>query len=123
MHSLGEDDKLFFGIGLIFSFSTISCISVLIIYSENFKNKINEAVKKFNLIRLKSDDRKVQKYCNLAILQFESSRKFISCGLFELNWKHIFLMMTSFFSYLVMMIQFDYMLTLKQINILSGAAD
>lgn len=119
-HSLEIDDKIFLMAAVIFCISSISCIIILTINSEIYKNKNNKAMLKFNLIKLKSKDKRVQSFCYLGILQLKNSSNFISCGLFDLNWKHVFAMISSFFAYLVMIIQFDYMLTTKNINILSN---
>lgn len=111
VHELDTDDKIFFCCGLVYSISITSCICILIKYSENVKSMIEKNFNQINLIRFNSKHKNVQKYCELAILQLDSSTKLISCGLFEINWQHIFLMLSSLFSYLVVVIQFDYMLT------------
>lgn len=123
VHNLGGDDKLLFGFASFFSITIISFISVLIIQSQNICEKVTNAIRKINLIKLKSKEKNIQKYCHLATLQLEVSNKFISCRLFDLNYKFIFTMISSCFSYLVMMVQFDYMLKENQFKILSAATD
>lgn len=118
VHDLGASDKIFFGAGIVFVVSTAFSYLLVICFSNYFSNSFNKIYEKINFIRLENDERKIRKICELGILQLECTRKEITCGLFDLNWKHLFLLMSSFFSYLVMMIQFDYMLSSKQIKIM-----
>jgi hypothetical protein len=120
VHDLGTDDVILFFAFVVFSVSTAFCSSITILTSTYFSKCFSQAFEKINLIFIKFNDRKIQKICELGILQLQNSRKEISCGFFAFNWKHVFLMLSSFFSYLIMMIQFDYMITTKNIEVVYG---
>ena len=117
VHNLEIDDKIFLCICITLSLSATAGVLPLTSYSKMIGRIISTAIGKINLIRLKCDDKKVQKNCELAILQFEHSRKLISCEMFELDWKFIFSMMSSVFSFLLTMVQFDYVISTRQLEI------
>lgn len=119
VHNLDTDDVILFFAFVVFCVSTAFCSSITILTSTYFSECLSNCIKKFSLISFQFNDKKVQKFCILAILQLESSRRDISCGVFAFNWKFVFLIISSSFSYLVMMIQFDYMLTTKNIKIMN----
>lgn len=114
-HNLGNDDLTLFLGGISFSFFAGLACFIAISYSISVARTIKKAIKIFNKIQMKfNDDAKIQKYCNLANLQLSSVQSEFSCGLFDFNYKLIFTLMSSIFAYLVMMIQFDYMLTIRR---------
>lgn len=109
-HELDSGDKIFFAAILIFSISNGALCFTIVIFSKDFLKFIKSNIQSFLKISLKRDQKKIRKICELGILQLGGSRKFISCGLFEINWKLIFLVFSSLFSHLITMIQFDYSL-------------
>lgn len=117
MHELGSDNLILFYSFIVFTCSYTHYGVVITISSVYFSNCFSSAINNLNLIALKIKEKKIQKFCSLAVLQLTAIQKEISCGLFEFNWKFIFLLISSVFSYLVTMMQFDYMLTLQNIKI------
>lgn len=123
-HDLDSGDVIFFVAGLNFSFfNGLSCFIVIAI-SMALNNTMKISMKICNRIQIKNQVKKVHKLNYIAILQFTFLRKNFSCGLFDFNWKLIFTLAASFFSYLIMMIQFDYMLSInREIMSVNGTAD
>ncbi len=117
VHDLGMEDKIFMCVGALFCTFTTIFFGILIFFSNALECIINNAVESFNLFHIKSEDKNIQKSCELAILQFEHSRKLVSCGMFEFDWKLIFSTGASIFSNLITMIQFDYTLNTNQVEI------
>lgn len=113
VHNLSVDDVIFFCAGASFTcFNSLMC-SLVIFFSMRFDKTTKNLFKFFNQIQMKNSDQKIRKICFLANLQLGHSKKNLSCGLFDLNWHLIFTLMASFFSYLITMIQFDYMVTVR----------
>lgn len=119
MHSLGSDDLVLFYSFVIFTLSYTLCGLIIIFSSVYFSNSFSKVFKNLNSIRLKNNDEKIWKICTHSILQLDVLHNEISCGLFSLNWKFVFLMISSCFAYLVMMIQFDFMLTIQNIQFIA----
>lgn len=115
IHELEMEDKILFLAFIVFTISTLFCCLIIIISSTYFFNCFGNATNIINLICVKNNDKKIQKFCELGILQFENTQKQISCGFYNFNWNQIFLMVSSIFSYIITMIQFDYMLTIKKV--------
>ena len=110
-HDLGIDDVIFFLAGICFSFlGGLNCVFV-IIYSMTFNHTLQHSIRIFNEIAINSRDIKIKKFCQIANLQISSTQSVLSCGLFVFNWRLIFTIISAFFSYLIMMIQFDNMTT------------
>ena len=109
VHDLGSEDRIFFLAGISFSFwSGLNCV-IVIIYSMSFDHTMKYSIRIFNEIAINSLDIKIKKFCQIANFQISSSQSELSCGLFGFNWRLIFTIISAFFSYLVMMIQFDYL--------------
>lgn len=108
VHSLRLNN--FFIIAGGYSYVITSGLICLIIYKysskiDNLMNEISMEVNNYG-----NADKKYQKRAQLASLNFLNSKNEISCGLFKLNWSHIFTIIASFYSYLITMIQFDAMI-------------
>lgn len=110
-NDLGSSDIIFFAAGSSYAIFTGATCVIFVIYSVTFKNTMKNSIKAFNQIASNCNDRKVMKFCQIANLQLSSTQSELSCGLFGFNWKFIFTLMAAFFSYLLEMIQFDYMTT------------
>ena len=119
VHDLGSDDVIFFFAGISFLFwAGFSCL-IILFYSLAFKNTTQNSFTTFNEISINSSDRKIKKFCHIAILQISSTQSELSCGLFGFNWIFILTFLMYYFNYIVMMIQFDYMLTNRRIDIVT----
>lgn len=117
VHDLGSEDVIFFLAGVSFSFcGGLSCF-IILKYSMTFNNTMQNSVETFNEISINSSDRKIKKFCQIANLQLSSTQNELSCGLLDFNWKFILTFLNYFFSYIVMMIQFDFMLPNRRIEI------
>lgn len=113
IHSLTFDNFFLMSAGFThFALSALLCL-VIIFYGSKIKELQKEiivTIAKSQIKQIQKSDFKPWKKCQLAICQLEISKNEFSCGLFELNCKQIFVMMSSFFSFLIVMIQFDLMI-------------
>ena len=85
-----------------------TCVMV-IVYSSKVSSLKKSSLLKINEIRLKNN-RQLGRICELGILQIDSTISQISCGLFTFNSFFFFTIISSFFSYFVVVIQFDIMI-------------
>lgn len=109
VHSLMIKDVILMLSGISYVLvSGFSCVMV-IVYSSKISSLKNSSFWKMNGMRLKSH-RETGKRCELGILQISSSVSQVSCGLFTFDSYHIFTIISSLFSYLVVVIQFDIMI-------------
>lgn len=84
---------------------------VIIYYSSSIKITHYTVLNNLTEIHLRFNDRKVHRQIHLAALQITHFCKKISCGLFELDWKCILVIIASVFNYIIVMIQFDIMIS------------
>lgn len=110
IHSLAFEN--FIIIAGAFSYMIVSgLIIVLIIAYTSFINDSNDGIiVTLNTNGKQFNEKKFLKFCHLAILQVESTREKFSCGLFEIDWKLVLTWASSFFAYLIVMLQFDIMI-------------
>jgi 7tm Chemosensory receptor len=59
------------------------------------------------ILNMKTSDLKLSQSKEIAALCFEHQRPEISCGIFKIDWKLLFAMITCVFSYLIILVQFD----------------
>lgn len=87
-------------------YNLIETISVLCIFlcSHFIKVEIKKFVSKFQKIKI---DSKTIKTNHLSNLQFGHQDITLSCGLFDINWKFLFAVISSIFSYIIILVQFD----------------
>lgn len=114
VHSLTINDVIlmFGGVGYV-NLSGFVCFSILI-SSSKLENKKFKMIIEINNLKLKSET-KLHKHFQLSINQLNSLPSKLSCGLFKFEKSHIFLIISSFFSYFIVMVQFDFVLA-KQLN-------
>lgn len=113
VHNLGIDDITFFFIGVVYlSINIIPCL-IIINYSNRFDTTSVNFTKILINIQMRDFDKKIKRICFIGNLQMSFLRKNFSCGVIDINWKLAFSLIASIFSYLVTMIQFDYMLTIR----------
>lgn len=100
---------------IIGSYSYAICIGigcfVIIFYSASIKKAHAAILNSLIKIHMLLWNRRNCKMMPLAILQLSHFRKEISAGLFELNWKYGLTVLSSIFNYVIVMIQFDAMLS------------
>lgn len=116
VHSLMIKDVILMLGGYSYVFvSGFSCVMVVI-----YSSKIN-SLKKSSLLKIIGMRLKIYgkfgKICDLGILQIDSSMLQISCGLFTFDSYFIFTIISSFFSYLVVVLQFDIMIQNNELNL------
>ena len=116
VHKLGREDKILLACGTGFFVAASPCTVVMMIYSKMIENLTITAFKEFNLIHLKCDVKHIRKSCELAILQLQHCRISFSCGMFDIDTKLIFAICASSFTFLVTMIQFDFMISTSQLK-------
>lgn len=111
VHSL-MDDNFVIILGASFYIFISGLICVLIIAFASFLNSMNEEiVNGLNGIKMKCNgNRKIMKFIEISILQVESTKHEISCGLFTFDWKLCFTFISSIHTYLIVMLQFDIMI-------------
>lgn len=110
IHSLLLDNFILIA-GSSFYIITSGLISLMTVsYSSRIADLNERIVQNINQIKMKMNDRKLQQFTELAILQVENTKIEISGGIFVLNWKVIFIMISSFISYFFVLLQFDIML-------------
>lgn len=87
-----------------------SCIAV--VYFSSTIRKCHEHLKQ-KLINLHVClvSPKIHRQIHLGLLQLLHSQKAVTCGLFRFNWKYVFSMITSVFNYVIVMYQFDSMIS------------
>lgn len=109
-HSRNLSNFLIIG-GACMYIATTGIICILIFaYSSLIYNIQEKIIAKNNSIGMKFSNLKLRKFSIISTMHLENSKNEISCSLFLFNWKHIFLMMSSYFSYLIVMMQFDFMI-------------
>jgi hypothetical protein len=116
-HSLAISDVILMLGGMGYSFLAGSVCFSILIASSGLEEKKKKIVIKINDLSLKRN--KLHKFLYLSVFQFDCLPLELSCGLFTLKKSHIFLMISSYFSYLIVMIQFDFMFS-NQLNKLGG---
>lgn len=117
VHELIKTDLLLFVGGLsYFTISGIVC-STTLNYSSDFETKKKAFLIKIN--NLQCNNKKSLKMRQISIYQLDVVQIKLSCGIFVLEIPHIFVMISSFFSYLVVTIQFD-VLSSDFINKIAG---
>lgn len=94
-----------------FSYMVVSgTICILVIACSSFiRNIQDKIIASTNELAVKHFDRKIKNFCIISTLFLENSRTEISSELFDFNWKYILVLISSFFSFLIVMIQFDFM--------------
>ena len=87
-----------------------SCIAVVY-----FSSAIKKGHEQFNqnLINLHIYlvNRNISRPVHLGLLQMSHTQKELTCGLFKFNWKFVFILFGSIFNYVIVMYQFDSMIT------------
>jgi hypothetical protein len=106
-HELNTNDVLLFVGGI--SYATIAGTTgfLIIFHLSKFKNHKNSLMMSLNSLR--RNNLKLNKMIQLSIYQLDCVPTELSCGLFVFKIPHIFVMISSFFSYLIVTIQFDFM--------------
>lgn len=108
-HSLTFDNFVVMTVGFAhFTLSALVCLAI-IFYSCKIEKIQNEIIFTLAELQMKSSV-KYWKRHQVAICQFDTSKNEVSCGLFTLDFKQIFVMLSSFSSFLIVMIQFDLMI-------------
>lgn len=107
VHSLTISDAILMLGGVSYvNISGFFCFSILFL-SSNLEEKRKILMLKINEFNLK----KFHKAKQLSTYQIDCASLELSCGLFLFKKFHIFAMVSSFFSYLIVMIQFDFVLS------------
>jgi hypothetical protein len=103
--------------GYSYSLLTGSCFFAIIKYSSHIKKLHENAGRALCDIGALFKNRKVFKLVHLSHLQLDNAQKEISCGIYAIKWNFIFIFITSFFDYTLVMIQFDNMVTNNQLKV------
>jgi hypothetical protein len=106
-HELNTNDVLLFVGGISYATIAGTTIFLIIFYLSKFKDHKNSLMLSLNNLRRKN--LKLNKIIQLSIYQLDCVPTELSCGLFVFEIPHIFIMISSFFSYLIVTIQFDFM--------------
>lgn len=107
VHQLKIDDAIILAGGSSYALCiSIGCL-IIISYSSTIEKLHYLVMKNYVKLHLSSRDGKIYRQVYLAMLQLTHFRKEISGGLYDFNWKCIFLILTSVFNYVIVMIQFD----------------
>jgi hypothetical protein len=115
IHELPLENFILAG-GACFYIFLSGTICFLIIEYSSFISSVNCKIKmNLNKIALRRSEVKFYKMCHVGFLQIENTQNKISCGLFNFDWKLIFILMSSFFSYLWTMFQVDLMFNKKNV--------
>lgn len=107
IHSLNQSNFFVILGGYCYAITSGLIYILITAYSSKIVNSAEEIAIKINQLGVNSTNKNIQKISHLTILNYQNSQSEISCGLFTLNWNHLFTMIASFFSYLITMIQFD----------------
>ena len=111
IHEL-KPENIILGLGgysYCFCFGT-SCV-VIIYFSTSIRKSHDATIKNFFKMHFLLKNRRICNKVHLASLQFYHFRKEISCGLFDFNWKYLMVVITSVFNYVIVMIQFEGMIS------------
>lgn len=107
VHSLTKTDAILMLAGVSYMIiAGFVCFSILIAASQ-IECKKRKIIAKINDIKLRKSSN-MHKFYELSIDYLEYLPTKLSCGLFILNKSHIFVILSSFFSYLIVMVQFDF---------------
>lgn len=87
-----------------------SCLAV-IYFSSIIRKRHENLNQKFINLHICLHNRKIHKHIHLGLLQISHSQKELTCGLFRFNWKYVFIMVASVFNYVIVMYQFDSMIS------------
>lgn len=118
VHELTISDAILMlgGVSYI-NISGFICFTIIFILS-GMDDKRKILMIKINNLKL-NQKKKVDKFFFLSINQLDFTQIKLSCGLFYFKKSQIFVMISSFFSYLVVMIQFDFVLA-KELKSIAG---
>ena len=111
VHQLKIDDAILIVGGSSYAICiSIGCL-IIISYSSTIEKLHYLVMKNYVELYLGTKDKKIHRLVHLAMIQLTHFRKDISCGLYDFNWNCIFLILTSVFNYVIVMIQFDVMIS------------
>jgi len=111
VHQLKIDDAIIAVGGCSYALCiSIGCF-IIISYSSTIEKLHFLIMNNFVDLHLRLWDSKIHRQVHLAMLQLTHFRKELSGGLYNFNWKCIFLILTSVFNYVIVMIQFDVMIS------------
>lgn len=87
---------------------TSGLVIILIITYSSFINNTNDGIiATVTNTAMRFNEKKLLKISHLVILQVESTRRKISSGLFEIDWKLMLTSVSSVVAYVIVMLQFD----------------
>lgn len=89
--------------------SGLICI-LIIAYSSFIQNLQDTIIFKINGLGTKCSDLKNKKFSLISTMHISTLKNEISCEFFVFNWKHLFVMISSYFSYVIVTVQFDFMI-------------
>jgi hypothetical protein len=111
VHGLGIDEII-----LVFggwSYGLTLGLGCMLIFTYGYR--IGQAFEKIFIqtlsIKIFIRNKKICHQTTLALLQMTNFKKELSCGLFSLHWPHLFVIIVASFNYLVVMVQFDSMIS------------
>ena len=87
-----------------------SCITV-VYFSSTIRNCYDHLKQKLINLHVCLFSRKIHRQIHLGLMQLLHSQKEVTCGLFRFNWKLVFIMIASVFNYVIVMYQFDSMIS------------
>lgn len=112
MHELKKNELLLFTGSTNYSFISGLVCFLIMNSSTKFMAEKKSLLIKVNTLKFKNrnkKDKRLDKNSQLLIDQLNVAQIKLSCGLFVFNIPHIFVMISSIFSYLVVTIQFDFL--------------
>ena len=104
-NSTNFSHNLFFN--LFYLIADIAIVLSFFIFSSLIKWEENKIYEFFSRKFLHLKDEKALKFSQLALLQLDHQKSELSCGLFEINWKFFFIFVSSIFSNMIVLIQFN----------------
>lgn len=106
-------DKTFFFAGLVFIGYALILIVCILVYSSLIKSGGKQTL----IIVHALENVSVHSLTQIASLQLSHRQPEISCGLYTIDWKFLFAILSCVFSYTIILIQFDVADTYKSLKI------
>lgn len=112
IHGVRRDDIILVMGGYSYFICFFGSFIAIIYFSEFIKKTHLASTINFTTVNILLCDRKIYKSINLAIHQLTHFQKDISCLLFAFNWKALLLLFACIFDYVIVMIQFNNMISM-----------